>query len=68
MITKKIQIYEDRIQCQKCLENIIMILSQIKRILFLDINMESKMIRLKYQDDEIDNNEIIYLIECAVSA
>ena len=66
METKKLVIHQENMHCQQCLNNIIMVLSHIKKIIFLDINMESGTIKLKYQDEVLDNNQIRYMIECAI--
>lgn len=65
MRTKTLEIYQENIGCQNSFMNIVMALSKIKNILVLDINMKSKIIKLKYQDESLNNQDVAYMIECA---
>jgi copper chaperone CopZ len=53
--------------CQKCLNNVIKAVSKIEKVEFLDIDMVSKCIKLKYRDSVLDNNGIRLLINQAIT-
>jgi Copper chaperone len=53
--------------CQKCFNNVIKALSKIENIIFLDIDMVNKCIKIKYKDSVLDNNEVRYLIDKAIT-
>jgi len=66
MKTRTITIQQTNMYCQKCLNNVIKALSKIEKIIFLDIDMVNKCIRIKYKDSVLDNNEVRYLINNAI--
>jgi len=66
MKTRTVTIQQTNMYCQKCFTNVIKALSKIEKIIFLDIDMVHKCIRIKYKDSMLDKNEVRYLIDKAI--
>lgn len=67
MQTKSIEIHQTNMFCSRCLYNVLMALSKVDHIKDLDIDLNSKMIKMKYQDDELSNKEIRCMINKAIT-
>lgn len=67
MKTRTVTIQQSNMYCQKCFNNVIKALSKIENIIFLDIDMVNKCIKIKYKDSVLDNNEVRYLIDKAIT-
>lgn len=61
-----IKINQTNMYCQKCFNNVIRAISKIEKIIFLDINMSAKSIKLIYRDSSFDKDDICYLIDKAI--
>lgn len=67
MKTRSMTIQQSNMYCQNCLNNVIKVISKIEKIIFLDIDMVNKCIKIKYKDNLLDNNKIRYLIDKAIT-
>lgn len=67
MKSRSIKIHQTNMYCQKCFNNVLMALSKIETIEFLDIDMINKWIKIKYKDSKLDNNYVRYLIDRAIT-
>ncbi|MGB8452397.1 MAG: hypothetical protein WCD89_08695 [Anaerocolumna sp.] len=67
MKLNSIEIHQDNLYCQQCLNTLIIALSQIHNIEFLNINMNKKLIKLKYRDDDMNTQKIRDIIYNAVT-
>lgn len=63
---KSITIQQDNMYCQHCFNNVVLAISQIKGIQYLDINMVEKTINIKYQDSKLTKNIIKQSINKAI--
>lgn len=67
MKIRNMSIHQTNMYCQKCFNNVIIALSKIEKIESLDIDMESKFIKIKYRDSVLNNNSVRYLIDKAIT-
>lgn len=65
---KCLEIHQENLHCQQCLNNIIIILSQLHNIEYLDIDISKRLIKLKYKDNDMNEQKIRYLIDYAANA
>ena len=66
MKTKSIEIQQSNMYCQKCFNNVIIAISKIQNIEFLDINMADKIIKIIYQDKDLSTKKVQMLINKAI--
>lgn len=53
--------------CQHCFDNVIKATTIIKDIKYLDINMQQKIIKIKYQDNNLTDRIIRNVIDKAIT-
>jgi copper chaperone CopZ len=68
MKSHSVEIHQENMQCQQCLNEIVNVLSQVHTIEYLDINIAKKLIRLKYKDNDLNDQKIKYLINNAINS
>lgn len=68
MKTKFITLHHTNMYCQNCFNNVILALSEIETIEFLNIDMINRCLKIKYKDSKLDNNSIRSLVNNAVTS
>ena len=66
MRVRKITIHRDDMYCSKCLLKVLMALAMLRRIISIDIDLESRNIFLAYKDERFDTTKVKELIGHAI--
>lgn len=66
MKSRNVKLKQDNMLCNRCMMNVVKSLSQLQRLEEIQVDLESKKIKIKYDDETISKDDIKYIVNQSI--